>query len=654
MIRLDRPNSSGGGVAVLVKQGIRYNILPHPKTSIIEAIGVNIHAEQGDVKLFAVYAPRQCVDSNGTSDLFAEDLRKLTDGQTRYVVAGDLNARHPQWRNHIRNKNGALLADHLSSGTCDIYFPDDPTFLSPAGTPSTLDVFLSDLPLSKPTTIQDLSSDHYPVVCKLECTPTPARPAMRRDYHRVNWVSLSRIVDSRIPDQPELPTIEAIDNQLEAFENAVQQAEEACIREVPVRRQFTAIDDFTRQLIQQRNIVRRQFQRSGCLLKKEEVSLLNAEIRNRMLQIRNKQFANNISQMTDHSKPFWKVAKLLKKRPSPVPPLKVNGDLLVSPQEKVNAIAGKLVEAHHLGAGMVSPHEAAVQQSMRELDDQTNAAPFPGRVTEDEVRAAVNERKFRVHLPGAISEVQEVAAGVAQGSLIGPILYVLFTSDVPPLPAGCSLALYADDSAIVANGRTPTHYRSRLQQGVTAYVSYLASWKIKVNEAKTQAILFRHRLSPKLLPPPDCYLRVNGCIVPWMEEVIYLGLIFDTKLLYRAHSDSLKRRCSGLVKALYPLIARGSRLSLKNKLAIVKSVVAPVVNYAMPVWGKCAETHKRKLQVVQNRLLKIVLNAPFDTRTSELHRVSGCKTIQQRLEDSLDRLHLSATASEHPLIRALV
>lgn len=146
-IRLDRDNSSGGDVAVLIKQGIRYDILPHPRTSIIETIEVNIHARQGDIQLFAVYAPRQCVDSNGTSELFAEDLRKLTDNRTRYVVAGDLNARHPQWRNHITNKNGALLADHLSSGTCDIHFPDDPTFLSPAGTPSTLDVFLSDLPL---------------------------------------------------------------------------------------------------------------------------------------------------------------------------------------------------------------------------------------------------------------------------------------------------------------------------------------------------------------------------------------------------------------------------------------------------------------------------------------------------------------------------
>ncbi|KAL9703243.1 hypothetical protein quinque_006761 [Culex quinquefasciatus] len=642
IIRLDRANSSGGGVAVLIKQGIRYSILPHPKTSIIEAIGVNIHTEQGDVKLFAVYAPRQCVDSNGTSALFADDLRKLTDDQTRYVVAGDLNARHPQWRNHIRNKNGALLADHLSSGTCDIHFPDDPTFLSPAGTPSTLDVFLSDLPISKPTTIHDLSSDHYPVVCKLECTPTPARPAMRRDYHRVNWVSLSRIVDSRIPDQPDLPTIDAIDNQLEAFENAVHQAEEACIREVPVRRQFTAIDDFTRQLIQQRNVARRQFQRSGCLLKKEEVSVLNANIRDRMTVIRNEQFASSVTRMEDLTKPFWKVAKILKKRPKAVPPLKDNGELLVSPPEKANAIASKLVEAHNLGAGMLIPHEDAVQRTIALLDAETDA-PFGGRVSEDEanvpdyltriLRSYLSERKFQVHLSGAVSEVQDVAAGVPQ--------------------ADCKLALYADDSAIIANGRTPAHYRSRLQQGVSTYVAYLASWKIKVNESKTQAILFRHRLSPKLLPPPDCYVRVNGCIVPWLQEVIYLGVIFDCKLLYRAHTDSLKGRCTGLLKALYPLIARRSRLSRRNKLALLKSVIAPVVNYAMAVWGKCAATHKQKLQVVQNRLLRIILDVPHDTRTRDLHRIADYKTVEQRIEDSLDRLFLSATASEYPLIRAL-
>lgn len=88
---------------------------------------------------------------------------------------------------------------------------------------------------------------------------------------------------------------------------------------------------------------------------------------------------------------------------------------------------------------------------------------------------------------------------------------------------------------------------------MTAYVPYLPSWKIKVNEAKTLSAQTVAKAAP------DCYVRVNGFIVPWIEQVIYLGVIFDTKLLYWANTDSLKRRCSDLVKA------RGSRILNNGK-----------------------------------------------------------------------------------------
>ena len=270
------------------------------------------------------------------------------------------------------------------------------------------------------------------------------------------------------------------------------------------------------------------------------------------------------------------------------------------------------------------------------------------------VRSYLNDRHFRVHLSGVHSELHGIPAGVPQGSLLGPILYSVFTSDVPPLPCGCCLALYADDSAIMANGRTPKQYRARLQRGVEAYVSYLSSWKIKVNEAKTQAILFKHRQSPKLSPPDNCRISINGCPIEWSSKVLYLGVITDEKLLYNAHTDNLKQRCIGLLKALYPLIKRGSRLSQRNKIAVFKMIIAPVVNYAMPVWGLCAETHKKKLQVVQNRLLRNIMNAPFDVRISDLHQAAGCKTVHERIEDSLTSFVEAAASSEHRLIRALV
>lgn len=79
---------------------------------------------------------------------------------------------------------------------------------------------------------------------------------------------------------------------------------------------------------------------------------------------------------------------------------------------------------------------------------------------------------------------------------------------------------------------------------------------------------------------------------------------------------------------------------------------APVVNYAMPVWGTCAEIHKKKL--VRKRLLQLILDASYGTRINELHRAAGCKIINDRLKEAINSSIANAAASEHPHIRALV
>ena len=93
-IRLDRTNSSGGGVAILLRKGMRYSCLPHPGTKIIEAVGVELETSSGNIRIYAVYCPRQCRPRNGESNLFKCDLAKLTRSRSKFVVCGDLNARH--------------------------------------------------------------------------------------------------------------------------------------------------------------------------------------------------------------------------------------------------------------------------------------------------------------------------------------------------------------------------------------------------------------------------------------------------------------------------------------------------------------------------------------------------------------------------------
>ena len=77
-IRLDRSGSSRGGVAIILRKGVAYQPIPHPRTEIIEAIGVEIQTSTDNIRIFAAYCPRQCRAKNGEARILKSDLAKLT------------------------------------------------------------------------------------------------------------------------------------------------------------------------------------------------------------------------------------------------------------------------------------------------------------------------------------------------------------------------------------------------------------------------------------------------------------------------------------------------------------------------------------------------------------------------------------------------
>lgn len=256
-------------------------------------------------------------------------------------------------------------------------------------------------------------------------------------------------------------------------------------------------------------------------------------------------------------------------------------------------------------------------------------------------------------LNGCLSNDFTIPAGVPQGSLLGPILYSIYTSDIPALGDGCVFFQFADDTALAVKGRTPREITNKLQRCLDAFVDYATIWKIKINAAKTQAIMFLHRQSPKLKPPPNCTVIMDGTRVEWSAEVIYLGLLFDEKLLFRSHVEKTLVKCSALIRSLYPLICRRSRLSRTNKLAVFKQIIAPVIYYAAPVWDQCAQTHRNKLQVAQNRAIRMILDRPYDTRITDLHDEANVPKIDIKIQDIRNKFAEKCGTSEHALISSL-
>jgi hypothetical protein len=217
----------------------------------------------------------------------------------------------------------------------------------------------------------------------------------------------------------------------------------------------------------------------------------------------------------------------------------------------------------------------------------------------------LTDRKFYVTVAGERSAECGVPSGVPQGAVLSPTLFNVFTSDFPALN-DVQLALFADDLALFS-----THFKAdviidRLQSALNAVKGYYSTWRIKLNPSKTQAVFFTKRRTREL-PIPD--LSLDGFSIPW-NDAKYLGLILDKKLTFAPHFDYNSDRVQKLTRILYPLINRRSNLSLDQKVLLYKAIFQPIILYSSVVWRICAETHKRRIQVLQNRCLKLILNAP--------------------------------------------
>lgn len=234
--RLDRTATGGGGVAVAVKWGTNYRLLSHFRLDLIEAIGVEVQTTMGPIIFVAVYYHTQCRKNDGSATKLRNDIIKLTRRQGKYLIGGDLNARHETWGNSKRNRNGIVLDEDLQCGHYNILAPDMPTRVSKTGTRSIIDIYLSNIGanVSLPVVYEELSSDHFPVLVEVGAGVENRRTFTRRDYHRVNWEAFKCSVDENINFDRQLETCEDVDAALEEVQLTISRAVEINVREVPV------------------------------------------------------------------------------------------------------------------------------------------------------------------------------------------------------------------------------------------------------------------------------------------------------------------------------------------------------------------------------------------------------------------------------------
>lgn len=242
----------------------------------------------------------------------------------------------------------------------------------------------------------------------------------------------------------------------------------------------------------------------------------------------------------------------------------------------------------------------------------------------DIMSSYISDRHFRVKIDNEYSTLRKIKAGVPQGSVLGPILYLLYTRDLPN-PTDATIATFADDTAILAMGSNINESTNKVQCATDKIINWTKKWRTQLNESKSIHINFTYK-NIHYIP-----VNINLNIVPYANTAKYLGMTLDAKLKWKEHVKKKKDELNLKFRKMYWLLGRNSLLSTENKLLLYRQVLKPVWTYGIQLWGCTKKSNVKIIQTFQNKVLRSIVNAPWYCRNDDIHRDLKMNTVFEEI-----------------------
>ena len=208
-------------------------------------------------------------------------------------------------------------------------------------------------------------------------------------------------------------------------------------------------------------------------------------------------------------------------------------------------------------------------------------------VTEDELKWFTNylsDRSQVVDFLGVSSSSEPVFSGVPQGSILGPLLFIIHLNDLPGAVASCSVLMYADDTVLFCTGRQASTIEATLNRELNQIESWLRENNLFINVTKTECMIFG--TSQRLANIDSFSININGSPIKRVFEFKYLGVVFDDRLSWNEHVKSVLSKAGKRVGMLGRVRRHVTTYSANT---IYITMIRPIIEYCSGVWACCGE-----------------------------------------------------------------
>jgi hypothetical protein len=249
----------------------------------------------------------------------------------------------------------------------------------------------------------------------------------------------------------------------------------------------------------------------------------------------------------------------------------------------------------------------------------------------DWLRDYLTDRQQRVIINGEFSEWGKINAGVPQGSVLGPLLFLIFINDITYVIKHCKIRLFADDTCLFIEVEDPNIQAEQLNEDLNSLNEWANKWHVDFSPPKTEEVIISRKRPP--LPHPPSYL--NDTLINKVSSHKHLGLTLSQDLTWTEHIKTITDKANRRLGILRSLKHKLDRLSLER---IYLGFIRPLLEYGDIVWDSPADT----LQ------LECGVDGLHSVAADDAHVGGKAKSIEITERPPGDHRHPPTTACREP------
>ena len=234
--------------------------------------------------------------------------------------------------------------------------------------------------------------------------------------------------------------------------------------------------------------------------------------------------------------------------------------------------------------------------------------------TLDLLKSYLTDRKQYVHIENCKSQIRSVTCGVPQGSVLGPLLFLLFINDLPTCCPLGKVRIFADDTTIFFHSDNIEDIILTTRNIMTQLTSWFNANKLTLNADKSSFTIFRS--GRKIIPNIPDHVEFLGKKLIRTTHIKSLGIILEENLNWSLHINEICNKLKRLFHIFYNIRNFFSKDNIKT---IYYTMIYSRIKYGISLYGQAGTSKLKRIQTLQNCLLKVLTRNTYRFSTNKLH-----------------------------------